>query len=71
MERKVFKFKLEPTAEQKHELERFAGARRFVYNWGLNRCRQYYKATGKSISWKQLSEEFTALKSQEGFEWLK
>jgi putative transposase len=70
-ERKVFKFKLEPSAEQKQKLEQFAGARRFVYNWGLNRCRQYYKATGKGISWKQLSQEFTALKSLPGFEWLK
>lgn len=71
MERKVFKFKLEPTAEQEHKLDRFAGARRFVYNWGLNRCREYYKETGKGISWKQLSKDFTALKRQEGFEWLK
>jgi putative transposase len=71
MERKVFKFKLEPNAEQKHKLEQFAGARRFVYNWGLNRCREHYKTTGKGISWKQLSEEFTVLKNREGFEWLK
>ena len=70
-ERKVFKFKLEPTAEQQHQLHRFAGARRFVYNWGLNRCRAHSKETGKGISWKQLSDEFTALKSQPGFAWLR
>ena len=69
-ERKVFKFKLEPTAEQEHRLNCFAGAKRFVYNWGLNRCRAHYQETGKGISWKQLSDEFTALKSQPGFEWL-
>ena len=69
-ERKVFKFKLEPTAEQEHRLNCFAGARRFVYNWGLSRCRAHYQETGKGISWKQLSDEFTALKSQPGFEWL-
>jgi putative transposase len=69
-ERKVFKFKLEPTAEQEQQLNRFAGARRFVYNWGLERCKAYYREAGKGISWKQLSEELTALKSQPGFEWL-
>jgi putative transposase len=69
-ERKVFKFKLEPRADQEHQLNRFAGARRFVYNWGLERSKTYYRETGKGISWKQLSEEFTALKSQPGFEWL-
>lgn len=71
MERKVFKFKLEPTAEQEQRLNSLAGARRFVYNWGLSRCRAYHKQTGKGILWKQLSEEFTALKRQLGFEWLK
>jgi putative transposase len=69
-ERKVFKFKLEPTAEQVNKLEQLAGARRFVYNWGLNRCRAYYKETGQGISWQQLSQEFTALKTQPSFEWL-
>jgi transposase len=70
IERKVFKFKLEPTAEQERMLKAFAGARRFVYNWGLNRCREYYKETGQGISWQQLSQEFTALKNQPGLEWL-
>jgi transposase len=70
-EHKVFKFKLVPTAQQINKLEQFGGARRFVYNWGLNRCREYYKETGQGISWKQPSQEFTALKSQPGFEWLR
>lgn len=70
-ERKVFKFKLEPTAEQERQLERFAGARRFVYNWGLARCKAHYQETGKGISWKELSDEFTRLKSQPSFQWLR
>jgi transposase len=49
-EHKVFKFKLVPTAQQINKLEQFGGARRFVYNWGLNRCREYYKETGQGIS---------------------
>lgn len=71
MERKVFKFRLEPTAEQAQQLNAFAGARRFVYNWGFAHCREHYKRTGKGISWKQLSADFTALKREPGFEWLK
>jgi putative transposase len=70
-ERKVFKFKLEPTAEQERQLERLAGARRFVYNWGLARCKAHHQETGKGISWKELSEEFTRLKSQPSFQWLR
>ena len=69
-ERKVFKFKLEPTPEQEHQLEQFAGARRFVYNWGLTRCKACYKETGQGISWKQLSGELTRLKHQPECEWL-
>jgi putative transposase len=60
----VFKFKLEPNAEQQRMFNAFASARRFVHNWGLNSCREYYKETGQGISWKQLSEELTALNNQ-------
>lgn len=70
-ERKVYKFKLDPSAADIHQLERAAGARRFVFNWALAKRRDSYKATGKSISWAHLSLELTALKSQLGYEWLK
>jgi putative transposase len=71
MEYKVYKFKLEPSAEQERALNNFAGARRFVYNWALNRRRETYKATGKAISWSELSAELTALKHNPEFAWLK
>src|SRR5439155_8742641 len=55
---------LEPKPDQGQALARMAGARRFIWNWGLVRWKAHYQATGKSISLKQLSAELTALKQQ-------
>src|SRR4051794_4968304 len=70
-ERKVFKCRLEPTDKQEALLHRMAGARRWVYNWALARRTGTYKATGKSVSWSDLSKELTALKQQPETAWLK
>ena len=48
-----------------------AGARRFVYNWALDRRKSYYAEHGKGISAKQLSSELTALKKEPDTLWLK
>jgi len=69
-QRKAYKFRLEPTPEQERQLTSFAGARRFVYNWALARCKACYQEHGQGISWKQLSAELTALKREPGMEWL-
>ena len=65
--RKVFRFRMEPKPDQGQALARMAGARRFIWNWGLARWKAHYQATGKSISLKQLSAELTALKQQPDF----
>ena len=70
-ERKVYRFRIDPTADQEAALARYAGARRFVFNWALQRRKETYQQSGKSISWSALSVELTALKSKPGFEWLK
>jgi putative transposase len=70
-ERKVYRFKIDPTAKQEAALARYAGARRFVFNWALQRRKETYAQTGKSITWSELSIELTGLKSKPGFEWLK
>ena len=70
-ERKVYRFRIDPTAKQEAALARYAGARRFVFNWALQRRKETYQQTGKSIPWSELSVELTALKSKPGFEWLK
>src|SRR5215510_7967842 len=70
-ERKVYRFRIDPTAKQEAALARYAGARRFVFNWALQRRKETYQRTGKSIPWSELSVELTGLKSNPGFEWLK
>jgi len=71
LERKVYRFRVDPTARQEAALIRFAGARRFVFNWALARRKETYEQSGKSISWSALSVELTELKNNSGFEWLK
>jgi putative transposase len=68
--RKVYRFRMRPTKDQGHALNRMAGARRFVWNWALRRWKEHYAATGKSIPLKQLSAELTALKQQPETAWL-
>src|SRR5262245_20338716 len=70
-ERKVYRFKIDPTAKQEAALSRYAGARRFVFNWALQRRKETYAQTSKSITWSELSIGLTGLKSKPGFEWLK
>jgi putative transposase len=68
--RKVYRFRMRPTPAQGDALNRVAAARRFVWNWGLARWKELYKATGKSTTYNRLAAELTALKRQPGFEWL-
>jgi putative transposase len=69
--RKVYRFRMRPTKAQEDALYRMAGARRFVYNWALDRRKCYYAEHGEGISAKQLSAELTALKSAPETLWLK
>jgi putative transposase len=71
LERMVYRFRVDPTAKQETALSRYAGARRFVFNWALQYRKETYQQAGKSISWSELSTELTGLKSKPDFEWLK
>jgi putative transposase len=71
LERKVYRFRIDPTAKQEAALARYAGARRFVFNWALQRRKETYAQSGKSVSWSDLSVELTGLKNKPGFDWLK
>ncbi len=70
-ERRAYRFRMEPTSAQRDALEFMGGARRFVYNWALERRGTYYEEHGRGISRKQLSGELTALKNQPDTIWLK
>jgi putative transposase len=69
--RKVHRFRMRPTKAQEARLYRMAGARRFVYNWALDRRKRYYAEYGKGISQKQLSSELTNLKGKPDTLWLR
>lgn len=68
---KVYRFRMEPNTAQGQALMRLAGARRFVWNWALDRRKAYYAEHGKTIPAAQLSAELTALKNQPETGWLK
>jgi putative transposase len=62
---------MRPTSAQEHAMNRMAGARRWVWNWGLARRRQHYRATGKTLPLTTLMAELTALKQHPDTAWLK
>ena len=69
--RRAYRYRLEPSSQQRGQLERFAGARRYVWNWALGTWKAYYAEQGKSIPARELSAMLTALKSQPDTAWLK
>lgn len=69
--RRAFKFKLEPTLLQREQFFRFAGARRFVFNRGLDQRKKSYEVKGKSLSYFEQNKELTTLKEDPPTSWLK
>ena len=68
---KVCQFRLNPTKQQAGTLAKMAGARRWVWNWGLARKQEHYKSTGKTLTFSSLCKEITILKTKEETSWLK
>jgi putative transposase len=69
--RRAFKFKLKLTALQSNLMLRFAGARRWIFNRGLDLRQKAFAATGKSPSYFEQNVELTSLKEMPEFAWLK
>lgn len=67
----TYRYRLDPTVEQLAVLNQFAGARRFVWNWALNRKRTHFQQTGKTLSFAALCSELTRLKQQPATAWLR
>jgi len=67
----TYRYRLDPTTEQEIKLNQFAGARRFVWNWALNRKREHFRQTGKTLSYHELAAELTQLKRQSATSWLR
>lgn len=68
---RVYRFRMRPTRAQEQALLRQAGARRWVWNWGLARRQAYFAEHSKSIPAAQLSVELTALKTCSETAWLR
>jgi len=67
----TFKFRLEPTQEQKTSLNKHFGSVRWSYNYFLNQRKQEYLNNKKSITYNQQSKSLTQLKQNEETDWLK
>src|SRR5439155_14602782 len=61
---RCYRFRLDPTPAQAQAFRQFAGCRRFLWNWALERKRAVYQASGQSLSYRELAAELTALKRQ-------
>lgn len=59
-----------PNNKQNSKLFVYAGAKRFAYNWALERQQDNYKQGNKFIKDNDLRKEFTQLKKQEKYLWL-
>ena len=67
---KSYKIKLKPNNKQKNKLFQFCSAKRFAYNWALNKQKENYANGGKFINDCELRKEFTQLKKTEEYKWL-
>ena len=68
---RCYRFRLEPTPEQEQAFRRFAGCRRYVWNWGLSRKIETYQTTGTSVGYHVLRANLVELKRIEATEFLK
>ena len=67
----TYKFRLEPTDEQKTLLNKHFGSVRWSYNYFLNQRKEEYLNNKKSITYNQQSKFLTELKTNDETEWLK
>jgi putative transposase len=61
---RAYRFCLDPTPKQEQRLRQFAGCRRFVWNWALERMCAVYQDTGQALSYGELAAELVQLKQQ-------
>ncbi|RDY22366.1 transposase, partial [Romboutsia maritimum] len=68
---KAIKVRLYPTIYQEELMFKSAGIARFSYNWGLSFLNKYYEENNKSLFIGELRKEFTKLRNDNEFTWLK
>lgn len=58
------------TDDQKNRILKASNARRFLYNWALELCNNYYDEFGKIPNYQELSRYFTEYKKKPENKWL-
>jgi putative transposase len=67
---KSYRFELVPKPAQRRKLDQMAGARRFIWNWGLERKIEHYRRTGRNLTRAELRKEMQQLKRHPSAAWL-
>src|SRR5260370_33416717 len=67
---RCYKFRLRPTPEQECLFRQWAGCRRLVWNYFLQRRKDFYRQTGKTLSYARMCQELTLLKQHPDFAFL-
>jgi putative transposase len=68
---KSYKYKIEPTEDQKVLLNKHFGSIRFAYNYFLNKRKFEYETNKQTLNYNDNSATLTKLKKLEEFKWLK
>jgi putative transposase len=69
-QKKAYKYRFNPTEEQKRLLAQTFGCVRYVYNWALRTRTDLYYQHGERWYYAQMSTALTALKMQDDHKWL-
>jgi putative transposase len=68
---KTFLYRLKPTLVQRSKFMQFAGARRFIYNYGLNLVKNAFDNKLKIPSYTDIANTLPLLKKSSDTSWLK
>nr|NGX30052.1 hypothetical protein [Candidatus Anoxychlamydiales bacterium] len=69
--KKSFKYLLQPKKIEENLCDQFSGAKRWVFNWGLDQRKKMWENDKKGVSFFDQNNELVLLKKREGLSWLK
>ena len=64
---KCFRYRITPSAEQEQKFFQFAGCRRYVWNWALNRKKEHYAEHQTNLNYHSLASQLVQLKKAQTF----
>ena len=67
---KAFLIRLEPNNKQETMLYKTTCTSRWAYNWALNKKKDYYEKTKKTLSGGEIRKELTQLKKTDEYKWV-